>query len=81
MDRQSDLKAKHRADEAALDKLAYDQYPELSEDDVKTLVIDDKWLATLQAAINGERDRIAQTPHDPRERAGRPLRHPAARVD
>ncbi|HAI13439.1 MAG TPA: type I restriction endonuclease subunit M, partial [Phycisphaerales bacterium] len=46
--------------EAALDQLAHDQYPKLSEDEVKTLVVDDKWLATLSAAIHSEMDRISQ---------------------
>jgi type I restriction enzyme M protein len=27
---------------------------------VKTLVVDDKWLATLDAAIHGEMDRVSQ---------------------
>jgi len=46
--------------EAALDQLAHDQYPKLSEDEVKTLVVDDKWLTTLETAIHGEMDRISQ---------------------
>ena len=39
---------------------AYAQYPGLTEDDVKTLVVDDKWLAALEAAIHGEMERISQ---------------------
>ena len=46
--------------EAALDQLAHDQYPKLSEDEVKTLVVDDKWLTTMETAIHGEMDRISQ---------------------
>lgn len=37
------------------------KYPELSEDEIKTLVVDDKWMAVLDAAIHGEMDRISQT--------------------
>ncbi len=37
------------------------QYAQLSEDDIKTLVVDDKWLATLAAAVQGELDRVSQT--------------------
>lgn len=33
----------------------------MSESDIKTLVVDDKWLATLNTAIHGEMDRISQT--------------------
>jgi type I restriction enzyme M protein len=37
------------------------KYPQLTEDEVKTLVVDDKWLATLAAAVQGELDRVSQT--------------------
>ena len=40
--------------------LAYAKYPKLTEAEVKTLVVDDKWLAALDAAIHGEMDRISQ---------------------
>jgi len=46
--------------EAELDALAYARYPKLSEADIKTLLVDDKWLATLDVAIHGEMDRISQ---------------------
>ncbi|MCK5804751.1 MAG: N-6 DNA methylase, partial [Lentisphaeria bacterium] len=46
--------------EAALDAQAYAQYPKLTEVEIKTLVVDDKWLATLAAAIHGEMDRVSQ---------------------
>lgn len=36
-------------------------YARLTEDDIKTLVVDDKWLATLAAAVQGELDRVSQT--------------------
>ena len=37
------------------------RYPGLSLDDIKTLVVDDKWLATLAAAVQDELDRVSQT--------------------
>ncbi len=37
------------------------QYARLTEDDIKTLVVDDKWLATLAGAVQGELDRVSQT--------------------
>jgi type I restriction enzyme M protein len=46
--------------ETALDGKAYAKYPTLSEDEVKTLVVEDKWLATLDARIHGEMDRVSQ---------------------
>jgi len=40
--------------------LAYARYPTLTEEETTTLVVDDKWLVTLDAAIHGEMDRITQ---------------------
>jgi type I restriction enzyme M protein len=57
---EASLKKKLKDAEAALDAKAYAQYPRLTEDDVKTLVVDDKWLAALEAAIHGEMERISQ---------------------
>ena len=38
--------------EAALDGKALAKYPTLSKDEVKTLVVDDKWLAGIAATIH-----------------------------
>ena len=46
--------------EAVLDGLAYAKYPELSESEINTLVVDDKWMAALDAAIHSEMDRVSQ---------------------
>lgn len=47
--------------EALLDSKAYYQYSKLTEDDIKTLVVEDKWLSSLDLAIKGEMDHISQT--------------------
>lgn len=47
--------------EAALDKLAYEKYCKLSEVEIKTLVVDDKWMVHLSAVVQGELDRVSQT--------------------
>jgi type I restriction enzyme M protein len=57
---QAALKKAIKEAEAALDQRAHDKYPELTEDEIKTLVVEDKWLATLERAIHGEMDRISQ---------------------
>ena len=44
----------------ALDAKVAARYKALSEDEVKTLVVDDKWLATLSADVQTELDRISQ---------------------
>ena len=36
------------------------KYPMLTEEEIKTLVVNDKWMATLERAIKGEMDRISQ---------------------
>jgi type I restriction enzyme M protein len=47
--------------EAVLDTLAYKKYPTLTEAQIKTLVVDDKWMARLSAAVQGELERVSQT--------------------
>jgi type I restriction enzyme M protein len=48
------------AQEALLLKVAA-QYGKLTEDEIKTLVVGDKWLPTIAAAVQGELDRVSQT--------------------
>ncbi len=43
-----------------LDKAVFQHYPSLSEADCKTLIVDDKWLATLKANIQAEIERVTQ---------------------
>ena len=57
---EADRKKALKEAEAALDNLAYTKYPKLTEAEIKTLVVEDKWLATISAAIHGEMDRISQ---------------------
>ena len=46
--------------QAALDEQVLARYAKLSEAEIKTLVIEDKWFADLQAAIEGEVQRLTQ---------------------
>jgi len=55
------LKKRLREAEAALDARAYARYAKLTEAEIKSLVVDDKWLAALDATIHGEMDRVSQT--------------------
>ncbi len=45
---------------AALDAKIGAKYGKLSEDEIRTLVVHDKWLATLDAAVQSELDRVSQ---------------------
>ena len=55
------LKRQIRDAETELDDAAYAKYPELTEDEVKSLVVDDKWLTRLDGDVLGEMDRISQS--------------------
>ena len=57
---EADLKKQLKEHEDLLDGWVYRKYPKLTEDEVKALVVDDKWLAALDAAIHGEMDRVSQ---------------------
>lgn len=57
---EADLKQRLKKAEAELDAKAYAKYPTLTEAEVKTLVVENKWLAALEARIHGETDRVSQ---------------------
>ena len=57
---EADAKKALRQTEDTLDAKALAHYPKLTEAEVKTLVVEDKWMAALDAAIHGEMDRISQ---------------------
>ena len=59
-EQESELKKSLKAQELALDKMAYDKYPQLSVEEIKSLVVDDKWLAALSAAAHDEMERVSQ---------------------
>jgi type I restriction enzyme M protein len=60
-DKESELKKKVKELDSALDDLAYKKYPKLTEQEIKDLVVDDKWMATLEREIHGELDRVSQS--------------------
>jgi type I restriction enzyme M protein len=61
LDQQTEAKTKRKAAQDDLDKKIDAKYPKLSEAEIKTLVVDDKWMARLQAVVQGELDRVSQT--------------------
>jgi len=61
LDRQVDAKARLRAAQEDLEAKLDAKYPKLKEDEIKTLVVNDKWLATIAAAVQSELDRVSQT--------------------
>jgi type I restriction enzyme M protein len=61
LDQQADSKVKLKTAQEDLEAQLDAKYPKLTEDDIQTLVVDDKWLATIAAAVQGELDRVSQT--------------------
>ena len=56
---ETDLKQRLKKAHAELDAKAYGKYPTLTEAEVRTLVVEDKWLAVLDARIHGEMNRVS----------------------
>jgi type I restriction enzyme M protein len=61
LEKQVALRARIKEADSALDKLVYDKYPMLSSNEIKTLVVDDKWLPALAVRVQSELDRVSQT--------------------
>ena len=61
LDQQAETKIRIKTAQDDLEAKLDAQYPTLTETDIQTLVVDDKWQATLAAAVQGELDRVSQT--------------------
>lgn len=59
-DELSDIKKNIKAAEKELDEKLYNKYPQLTEDEIKQLVVDDKWMITIQRNIASEVDSVSQ---------------------
>jgi type I restriction enzyme M protein len=57
---EADYKKAIKTAEAALDQRVYEKYPQLTVAEIKTLVVEDKWLAALAVAVQGELERVSQ---------------------
>jgi len=55
------LKKHVRGTDSVLDALVFAHYPKLTEAEIKTLALDDTWMARLSSAVQGELDRVSQT--------------------
>jgi type I restriction enzyme M protein len=83
--RTTDLKKQFRILDGELDAKALARYATLTADEVKTLVVDHKWMAALHAAVHGELDRVSQAltgrVKELAERYGRTMPELAQQVD
>ena len=59
-DAEADSKKALKEAQDQLDRAVFKHYATLSEDDIKTLIVNDKWHATLQSRIQAEIERIIQ---------------------
>ncbi|QTF09693.1 type I restriction-modification system subunit M [Brenneria izadpanahii] len=57
---EANAKKAQKAAQDALDRAVFKHYPTLDEPAIKALVVQDKWLATLQMEIKAEIERITQ---------------------
>jgi len=60
VDSQSDLNKKIKDTSASLDIKVITRYKTLTEDEIKQLVVDDKWMATIERSVKTEMERISQ---------------------
>jgi type I restriction enzyme M protein len=61
LDKQTDAKSRLYAAQDDLEAKLDAKYPKLTDDEIKSLVVDDKWLPTIAADVQGELDRVSQT--------------------
>ena len=58
LDDQADLRGRLKAARSALEATIAARYGELTDDEVKALVVDDKWMGQLSADVQGELNRV-----------------------
>ncbi|MCC6497021.1 MAG: N-6 DNA methylase, partial [Propionibacteriaceae bacterium] len=61
LDRQAHLRAKVKEAQDDIEANLDAKYPKLTDDEIKGLVVGDKWLNALTGALQGELDRVSQT--------------------
>lgn len=60
VEQEAALNRKIKDAQAALEKKVLEKYKALTETEIKTLVVEDKWMATIDRDIHTEMDRISQ---------------------
>jgi type I restriction enzyme M protein len=60
LDKEADAKKEIQAQEADLERKVLEKYPTLSTEEVKTLVVERKWMDTIESAVRGEVDGLSQ---------------------
>ncbi|MFH0879098.1 MAG: N-6 DNA methylase, partial [Lentisphaerota bacterium] len=60
VEKEADANGRVKDAQKALEAKVAAKYGKITDDEIKTLVVDDKWLAALAAAVQGELDRVSQ---------------------
>jgi type I restriction enzyme M protein len=85
MEEEAELQTQIKTAKAELEKLVIAQYPKLTVDEIKTLVVDDKWLHSIRQRLTTEMDnishRLTQRIKELAERYETPLPKQTADVD
>jgi type I restriction enzyme M protein len=61
VDKETDIKQSIKEAEKQIEAKVFSKYPKMTLDEIRSLVVDCKWLAALEARIMGEVDRLSQT--------------------
>ncbi|HLP37053.1 N-6 DNA methylase [Lacibacter sp.] len=59
-EKQTELNKKIKEAEAELDKITLARYKTFTETEIKQLVVDDKWMASIERSVKTEMERISQ---------------------
>lgn len=59
-DNQTELNKKIKEAVADLDKKVIERYKTLAVDEIKQLVVDDKWMASIERSVKTEMERISK---------------------
>jgi type I restriction enzyme M protein len=61
MEREVAISREIKDAQEVMNSLVMDKYGQLSIDEIKTLVVEDKWMAKMELSVQGEMDRVSQT--------------------
>lgn len=59
-DAETHAKKAHKEASESLDRAVFARYPKLQDSEIKTLLVEDKWQASLHAALEAEIERVTQ---------------------
>ncbi|MCV5426426.1 type I restriction endonuclease subunit M, partial [Escherichia coli] len=59
-DAETRAKKAHKEASESLDKAVFAHYPKLQDNEIKTLLVEDKWQASLRGALEAEIERVTQ---------------------